>query len=61
MTTLTKADRISLSELNRLLENLNHSENSSDKKIRIGLILQYYTGYDDSFSYGFSRFGHWRT
>jgi len=44
MTTLTKADRISLSELNRLIENLSHSENPTDKKIRIGLILQYYTG-----------------
>lgn len=43
MKTTTKSDRISKKELNRLLENLHHSKNSTDKKIRIGMILQYYT------------------
>jgi integrase len=37
------SDRITLDELNRLIENLKHSESKTDKKIRIGLILQYYT------------------
>lgn len=37
------SDRITLNELTRLLDNLNHSDNPTDKKIRIGLILQYYT------------------
>jgi integrase len=40
---MKKSDRITLSELNRLLENLSYSDNPTDKKIRIGLLLQYYT------------------
>jgi len=43
MKTNNTSDRITLNELNRLLDNLNHSNNDTDKKIRIGLVLQYYT------------------
>jgi len=43
MKTATKSDRISLAELKRLLDNLNHSDSATDKKIRIGMMLQYYT------------------
>ncbi len=43
MKTTSKADRISLKELNRLIENLNYSESKTDRKIRIGLLLQYFT------------------
>lgn len=38
-----KTDRISLKEFNRLIENLTHSDFETDKKIRIALLLQYYT------------------
>ncbi len=43
MKTTSKSDRITLNELNRLTNNLSHSESKTDKKIRIGLLLQYYT------------------
>lgn len=38
------SDRIPLKELKRLFENLNHSSKVTDQKIRLILILQYYTG-----------------
>lgn len=40
----TKSDRISIEEFKRLIDNLNHSNKKTDSKIRIGLILQYFTG-----------------
>ena len=43
MKTATKSDRISIAELKRLLDKLNHSDSATDKKIRIGMMLQYYT------------------
>lgn len=43
MSKSTKSDRIPLNEFNRLIENLNHSDNITDRKMRIGLTLQYYT------------------
>jgi integrase len=43
MKTSTKSDRITLNELQRLTNNLDHSDKITDKKIRIALVLQYYT------------------
>jgi integrase-like protein len=43
MKTTFKSDRITLNELNRLADNLSHSKNKTDKKIRIALLLQFYT------------------
>jgi integrase len=37
------SERITLQEFNRLIENLSHSTKKTDQKIRIILLLQYYT------------------
>lgn len=38
-----KSDRITFSEFQRLTDNLNHSPRMTDKKIRIALLIQFYT------------------
>lgn len=43
MKTTSKSDRITLNEFNRLTDNLSHSDSKTDKKLRMALLLQYYT------------------
>lgn len=43
MENTKTSDRITLAELERLLENLAHSNSPTDKKVRMALIIQYYT------------------
>ena len=43
MKTTFKSDRITINELNRLADNLSHSDNKTDKKLRIALLIQFYT------------------
>lgn len=41
--SITTADRLSSSELHRLTDNLKHTKLKGDKKMRVAILLQYYT------------------